>query len=215
MKSFLFPSIKLSKSNDCPDQVHSPIVIRRAQIDDVNELGDILTQSFHQPTGMTFWLYPLLKLGVCEDLRNRFRSSNPHYTCLIAEKPENKLTGEEKKIMGTVELSVRSTYYFHMRRKYVYLANLAVSKNFRRQGVATKLLLKCQQVAYSWGFENIYLHVLDNNHQAKQLYLNNGYQINQIDCNLYTWLTRRPKRLFLQKSFESQDCKLVLKNDRK
>jgi ribosomal protein S18 acetylase RimI-like enzyme len=169
-------------------------------MDDINELGDILTQSFHNPVGMTFWLYPLLKLGVCEDLRTRFRSSTPNYVCLVAIKPMNKLTGESEKIVGTVELSVRSTYYWHLRKKYTYIANLAVSHSFRRKGVAHQLLLKCEQIANSWGFENINLHVLENNHQAKQLYLKNGYKIHQIESSLSDWLTRSPRRLFLQKS---------------
>jgi ribosomal protein S18 acetylase RimI-like enzyme len=77
---------------------------------------------------------------------------------------------------------------------------LAVSHSYRCQGIATKLMLKCEQISYSWGFEEINLHVLESNEKAKKLYLKNGYKINHVDSNLYSWLTRSPRRLFLQKS---------------
>jgi ribosomal protein S18 acetylase RimI-like enzyme len=200
VNSFLSLSAKTSQSNYISRLGDFPLIIRHAKIEDVNELGNILTQSFHNPGPMTFWLYPLLKLGVCEDLRTRFRASMPNYTCLVALKPPNKLTGEEEKIVGTVELSVRTAHYWHLKKKYPYIANLAVSNSYRRKGVATKLILKCEQISYSWGFKQINLHVLEDNEKAKNLYLRNGYNINHIDSNLYSWLTRNPRRLFLQKS---------------
>lgn len=199
MNSFVSPSVKVSQSDLSVCQKDFPIIIRNAQMDDVNELGDVITQSFHKPVGMTFWLYPLLKLGVCEDLRTRFRAATPDYICLVAVKPMNNLTGEKAKIVGTVELSVRTTYYWYLRKKYPYIANLAVSDYYRRKGVATKLLLKCEQICYSWGFEDIYLHVLEDNNQAQNLYLRNGYKVDHIDSNLSSWLTRSPRRLFLHK----------------
>jgi ribosomal protein S18 acetylase RimI-like enzyme len=200
VNSFLSLSVKTFQSDCVSHQGDFPLIIRHAKMEDVNELGNILTKSFHNPVGMTFWLYPLLKLGVCEDLRARFRASTPNYTCLVAVKPANKLTGEEAKIVGTVELSVRTAYYWHLKKKYPYIANLAVSNSYRRKGVATQLIVKCEQISYSWGFKQINLHVLEDNEKAKNLYLRNGYIINHIDSNLYSWLTRSPRRLFLQKS---------------
>lgn len=201
MNSFLFPPIKNISSDFIPQQRAFSVTIRPAQMEDINQLADLLTHSFHQPLGITFWIYPLLKLGVCEDLRTRFRADNPDYICLVAEKKFTNSTKEKSEIIGTVELSIRTSYSWHLNKKYIYLANLAVKNSCRRQGIAKKLLLKCEQVAYSWGFKDIYLHVLDNNHHAKNLYFKNGYQINQVDSSLYTWLTRRPKRLFVKKSF--------------
>lgn len=200
MNSFLSLSQKRTQLEYISHQRDLPLVIRHAQMDDINELGDILTQSFHNPVGMTFWLYPLLKLGICEDLRTRFRAANPNYICLVAEKPMNQLTGEAAKIVATVELSVRHSYYWHLQKKYSYISNLAVSKSYRGQGIATKLMLKCEQISYSWGFEDINLHVLETNEKAKKLYLKNNYQINSIDSSFYSWLTRSPRRLFLKKS---------------
>lgn len=199
MNSFLSLSSKTPPFSYVPNQSDCPLVIRHAQMDDINELGDLLTQSFHSPVGIAFWLYPLLKLGVCEDLRTRFRAANPNYICLVAVQSTNPLTGEAAKIVGTVELSVRHTYYWHLQKKYPYIANLAVIHSHRRQGIASKLMLKCEQISYSWGFEDISLHVLESNQKAQKLYLKNGYKINRVDSNLYSWLTRSPKRLLLQK----------------
>jgi ribosomal protein S18 acetylase RimI-like enzyme len=59
--------------------------------------------------------------------------------------------------------------------------------------------LACEQTALDWGFPDIYLHVLENNHQARQLYLKTGYQLRQIEPSYGAWLLGRPKRLLLQK----------------
>ena len=200
MNSSLFSSIHAHELDSISTKSTYELIIRPAQLEDINKLGDVLTQSFHPRSGFIFWFYPLLKLGVCEDLRTRLRSSMPNYTCLVAIKPSNQLTAEIEQIVGTVELSVRNTYYWCSRKQYPYIANLAVTHNQRRKGVASQLLSKCEQIAYSWGFENIYLHVLENNHQAKELYFRYGYTINQVENTLSSLLTGNPRRLFLQKS---------------
>jgi ribosomal protein S18 acetylase RimI-like enzyme len=200
LNSFLFSSVHAHELGSGASKSPSELIIRPAQLEDISELGDVVTQSFHADSGLSFWFYPLLKLGVCEDLRTRFRSAMPNYTCLLAIKPANQLTGETEQIVGTVELSVRSACYWYLRKRYPYIANLAVTHNYRRKGVASRLLRKCEQIAYSWGFETIYLHVLENNHRAQKLYFCHGYTINQVESSLSSWLIRTPRRLFLQKS---------------
>ncbi|MGK7877434.1 MAG: GNAT family N-acetyltransferase [Xenococcaceae cyanobacterium] len=178
----------------------SQLVIRTAQVKDLKGLAEVLTNSFHPPQGLLYWMYPLLKLGIYEDLRNRLHSCSPHYMCLVASKPVTTIVGEGEEIVGTVEIALRSTCSWPtICSQYPYISNLAVRNSARRQGIARKLLLKCEQVALDWGFQQLYLHVLENNYQARQLYFTSGYQLHRIESSLSGWLFKRPRRLLLNK----------------
>ncbi len=178
------------------------IKIRTAQTQDLNQLAEILTDSFHPPTGIMRWVSPILRLGIYEDLRNRLRSSSEHYLCLVAVSQASTATNYDEEIAGTVEIALRSSPSWQPQvSKYAYISNLAVSHSCRRQGVAKQLLLACDHTAKEWGFQELSLHVLENNHQARQLYLKTGYKLSQIEPSYGTSkLLRRPKRLFLQKN---------------
>ena len=65
-----------------------------------------------------------------------------------------------------------------------------------------QLLEACDRVVLAWGFEDIYLHVLENNRSAEQLYAKSGYRLRDTDAGLTTWLLGQPRRLFLHKHLE-------------
>lgn len=177
----------------------SSFTIRTAQVRDLASLAEVLADSFHSRTGVMRWVYPVLRLGIYEDLRNRLRSSNPHYACLVALAVVSGVGNSCEELVGTAELALRSSSWQPYRSGYPYISNLAVSQSCRRQGVAKQLLLACEQTALDWGFREIYLHVLENNHQARQLYLKTGYQLHQVEPSYGMSLLGRPKRLFLKK----------------
>lgn len=198
--SFLTPYEPAPAGQDAVAQDTSHLTIRTAQPRDLNILAEILTDSFHPPTGSMRWAYPMLRLGIYEDLRNRLRYSVPHYACLVAVAAVSTSLGYREELAGTVELALRSTSSWQPRASvYPYISNLAVGKSCRRQGVAQQLLMTCERMSLEWGFQDLYLHVLENNHQARQLYLKAGYQQRQVESSSSTWLLRRPKRLFLHK----------------
>lgn len=184
----------------------SSAIVRTARPNDLKRVAEVLALCFHPPEGILFWMYPLFKLGVYEDLRTRARSASPHYQCLVASKQvlTSASTNEQEEILGTVEISLRCEW--PTTPHTAYISNLAVSPNCRRQGIARKLLSKCEQIAREWGFEELYLHVLEDNHVAKQLYLNSGYQLYKIEFSINSWLFRSPKRLCLiKKLMNTQD----------
>lgn len=198
--SFLTPYEPAPAGQDAVVVNASHVSIRAAQPRDLTILAEMLTDSFHPPTGIMRWAYPMLRLGIYEDLRNRLRSSVPHYACLVAVAAVSTPTGNREELAGTVELALRSTSSWQPRAAvYPYISNLAVSKSCRRQGVAQQLLLTCERMSLEWGFKDLYLHVLENNHQARQLYLKAGYEQRQVESSSSTWLLGRPKRLFLRK----------------
>jgi len=213
-----FPST--SHHQATPDS--SGFSVRVAASKDLALLADLLALSFHSGEGFVDWLYPVLRLGIYEDLKNRLRSGSEHYTCLVVEmrclvSPANSLRinsvepsiedGTDKYrsnrvecLAGTVEMALRSRLPWQIPSlDYPYLSNLAVHPEYRRQGVAQELLSNCEKTAREWGFDEIYLHVLENNHAARQLYYQAGYRLEQVDGHWSNWLLGQPRRLFLRK----------------
>lgn len=177
------------------------IQIRAAQAVDLGGIAEIITDSFHSPDGIWGWTHPLLRLGIYEDLKNRLRSNSPQqHICLVAFTAATKGGSRTDDLAGTVEMALRLNEFWQcVRPRYLYLSNLAVHSSYRRRGVAQQLLLNCERVAISWGFQDLYLHVLENNYQARQLYCKLGYKLQQVESGWGTWLMGRPKQLFLHK----------------
>ncbi|MBD2173279.1 GNAT family N-acetyltransferase [Nostoc sp. PCC 7120 = FACHB-418] len=174
-------------------QVH----IRAATPADLTSIAQIIAESFHSQNGFWGWAFPLLRLGIYEDFKHRLLSPTPHHLCLVAVETTNN--GVDR-LVGTVEVGVRfSDYWTQTGKSFPYLSNLAVHPQYRRHGVASKLLVKCEQVSQEWGFQNLYLHVLENNYQARQLYFKLGYQVHKIDSHWNSFLFRRSQHILLHK----------------
>jgi ribosomal protein S18 acetylase RimI-like enzyme len=172
--------------------------IRAVKQADLIELVDVLASSFHPQTGLNQWLFPLLRLGIYEDFRQRLRSAHsPDYSCLVAVK-----SGESySPVLGTVEVTLRPTQFLLISTNpHPYLSNLAVNEIYRRQGIAHHLLLACERIVAERGYHDLYLHVLENNQPAKQLYLKAGYRIQSAEPLWCSWLLKRPRRLLLHKT---------------
>jgi ribosomal protein S18 acetylase RimI-like enzyme len=207
-----------------------PLLVRTVRKQDLGSLADILASSFHSQDGQLGWLYPLLRAGIYEDLRTRIQNRAKNYACLVATRRVSsaELEQEEKarrslqlsssplpsaltsptddiasgdRAIGTIEISLKTPPPWqspHIR--YLYLSNLAVHLDHRRQGVAQQLLQTCDRVALDWGFQDIYLHVLESNYQARRLYLRSGYRLLRVETSIGSWLLGRSRQLFLHKS---------------
>lgn len=180
------------------------VLVRTARQQDLDRLADVLSSSFHTKEGVIGWIYPLFRMGIYEDLRNRLRTKTAHYVCLVAVKrssPEasNYSLGDEN-LVGTVEMGLRTQAFWQPRSSaYLYVSNLAVQREYRRQGVAQQLLLTCERVALDWGFQELYLHVLENNLQGRRLYHKVGYQTKYAESSLGYWFLGQPRQLLMHK----------------
>ncbi|MGD2181605.1 GNAT family N-acetyltransferase [Lusitaniella coriacea] len=205
-------------SNRVPQNI-SGMAIRGAGTEDIGRLAEVLAESFHPPVGLMYWAYPFLKLGIYEDLRLRLQAGSPHYLCLaaiipyptsfaatypaenhpvLAAAPISGSLNTSVVVAGTIEIALRSSG-IGGGVQYPYISNLAVGQCYRRRGIARKLLLSCEPTALEWGFRDIYLHVLESNEPAQQLYLTSGYQLHRIESGVGNWLLNRPRRLLLHK----------------
>ncbi|WP_024545208.1 GNAT family N-acetyltransferase [Picosynechococcus sp. NKBG15041c] len=170
--------------------------IRPATLDDARSLATVLTHSFHHHEHPWRWLTPVLRLGVYEDLCHRLKHQKEHHACFVAALQ----TGNTQEVVGSVEISVRYLDALAIApTRAPYIANLAVNPDYRRLGIARKLLARCETQGRYWNYNSVALHVLENNEAAKQLYLSCGYDIKYAERPLTAWLLRRPRRLFVQK----------------
>jgi len=178
--------------------------IQLAVMEDTKAISAVLAKSFYDFPEFANWIYPFLQFTISEDLRYRLRSHAPMYACLVAKLAIPSLADDspanaEQAIVGTAELTLRSVSFWSNEPQHPYISNLAVDKDYRRLGVGTQLLTRCEEIALDWGYSQTRLHVLDSNQSAKQLYCHKGYQIAQIESqwgNL--WFDCSP-RLLLKK----------------
>ena len=189
------------------------LTIHQASIEDTRTISSILAKSFYNFPEFAGWIYPLLQFTIGEDLRYRLRSRSPVYSCLVAKlaNPDWRKTriessvdysDSESIIVGTAEITLRSTSFWSSEPQHPYISNLAVAENYRRLGIGSQLLVRCEEIALNWGYDETRLHVLDRNDSAKQLYCHNGYQISQIEANWSSlWFDYSP-RLLLRKSIK-------------
>lgn len=171
--------------------------IRPATSGDLRDVAQIIAESFHSQNGFWGWTFPVLRLGIYEDLKHRLLSSSPHHICLVAV---NTCANSTHQLVGTVEMGVRfSDPWTQVGRSFLYLSNLAVHPEYRRHGVASQLLASCEQVSREWGFNHLYLHVLEHNYQARQLYFKLGYQVHTVESSLNIFFLRQSRQLLLHK----------------
>jgi ribosomal protein S18 acetylase RimI-like enzyme len=180
------------------------IEIRPVREEEIHRVADIITRSFHFDRGWMAWFTPLFRLGIAEDLRNRLRTRVPTSS---HNKPQQQVCSialcvdrEQSHVAGTVEVGVRTTErYRQNQHRYVYLSNLAVSRDFRRRGVAQELIKSCEQQTAEWGYTELHLHVMGDNERGRNLYHKLGYETvsSEFVWSIIPWY--RPERLFLRK----------------
>jgi ribosomal protein S18 acetylase RimI-like enzyme len=104
-------------------------------------------------------------------------------------------------IIGTVEMSRRHMGVWAFGRpQQIYLSNLAIAENCRRQGVARQLLQAAERQARDWGFRELYLHVMMDNLAARNLYQCMEYEVQSVETTLLSLVNVHAPRLLLRKS---------------
>jgi ribosomal protein S18 acetylase RimI-like enzyme len=197
LTSWFFHPLHQSSVTSASDSADSILQIRAVAPADLADVAQIIAESFHKPNGLWGWTYPIMRLGIYEDLKHRLASNAPHHLCLVAVDTSQAIDN----LVGTVELGVRFNNDADAagNKSFPYLSNLAVHPSYRRQGAASGLLMGCEQLAQEWGFKDIYLHVLENNHQARQLYFKFGYRVQKVETNWNTHFFRRARQILLHK----------------
>lgn len=194
----------LTRSDSQPE-----VLVYPASLENLDALADVLALSFHPRVGLQGLVWPVLRLGIREDIRRRLLGKNPKYCCLGA------WCNDE--LVGTLEIGMRRTSSSSQLSNFSqpsnspqpknltdkprspYIANLAVLPELRRKGIASKLLSGAEGIAATWGSDRIFLHVLETNKAAQRLYLNAGYRIQGRSATAWNYFGT-PREILLYKS---------------
>lgn len=177
------------------------IHLREATLADLPALAKLLTVGFHQYLGPSHPLYWLLHASISADLRWRLRRSRPQYVCWLAEL--EPIHGN-RQIVGVTELESRRDWPWQPASAYVF--NLTVDPLWRRQGIATALLSRCEVCTHAWGFPSLHLHVLQSNQKAQDLYEKLGYALQAVERGWDHWLLGSSPRLLLVKGLKATEA---------
>ena len=166
-------------SSFIPSPPFKSFVVREANLRDLNRVVSLRVHTF----------YPeLLLVGsfharILEKLRQRLQDG---VMCLVAVQPNNFINSNPLPaginydvILGTVEFSSSDFYNTTIERighpKKIYVMDLAVRHEARRQGIASDLLEYIESYAREHEFREIYLHVEVQNDAARMFYKKIGY----------------------------------------
>ncbi|KAK4778180.1 hypothetical protein SAY87_018367 [Trapa incisa] len=190
---------KASQVVDLFSTVSPDVFVREARLEDCWEIAETHCSSFFPeysfPLDFVLRIDRILALVVGLSVPN-----GCHRTCLVAvigSSGNETLFGiEEFRIGGfDTRLSLNKGYVagiltvdtvadFLPRRKpmrqrrtgIAYISNVAVRENFRRKGIAKRLMAKAESQARSWGCRSMALHCDLNNPGAMKLYKDQGFK---------------------------------------
>lgn len=77
--------------------------------------------------------------------------------------------------------------------KYMYLYDLKVAKDYRRQGVAYALIEKAKEIGKERGYRGLYTRGQDNNLSACEFYIESGFHIGGFDSDVYKGTSQEGK----------------------
>ncbi|MDD6647457.1 MAG: GNAT family N-acetyltransferase [Firmicutes bacterium] len=83
---------------------------------------------------------------------------------------------EDKSICGYIW----AYKYRYREENRVYINEIRVSEEYRKRGVATKLISAVEKVANEIGVQAVYIHAEGDNKKAQNLYIKEGYNIERI-----------------------------------
>ncbi|MEN9208071.1 MAG: GNAT family N-acetyltransferase [Gloeomargarita sp. GMQP_bins_120] len=172
--------------------------IRPLDLPDVGPLAALLAECFPPPLNPGGWWAGLWQRTIEQDIRQRLEREGSRILWIGAWRDGH--------LVGAVELSQRQW----LQVPYIYLANLAVSPAYRRQGIGRALLQVAEEAVQAWPQEQVYLHVMEDNQAARRLYAQLGYQVQRWEWTWRTWLGG-PRRLLLGKTVcrYNQECSAV------
>ncbi|MER2064199.1 MAG: GNAT family N-acetyltransferase [Alkalibacterium sp.] len=77
--------------------------------------------------------------------------------------------------------------------KFMYLVDLKVNRNYRKQGIARELINECRREAVERKYKGIYTVAQDNNLIACRFYLKDGFEIGGLNTHGYRYTTQEHK----------------------
>ena len=136
--------------------------IRRGLFKDLRCVADLMMDAFYSEKSIMYHYHRTLEL---DRVQNNFPYDSSKHEYYVACSPDGK-------VIGFVDIDARPSP-----RKDApprpYLSDLAVSSEWRRKGIASRLVEQCEARARSMGKSKMYLRVEQNNEAALHMYCEN------------------------------------------
>ena len=144
------------------------VLLLEASEEDLGDASVLLVTSFFGERNPTF----LAVAAHREHRRLRDHHGGANHVQLIARSPAGDA-------VGYVDCDGRPAKSPGRPRPYV--SDLAVREDYRRRGLATCLVEKCEAIVRAWDFDRVFLKVEASNAAARAMYAELGYDVASID----------------------------------
>ena len=142
--------------------------IRKCLPAEIGQASDILTEAFFKEN-TNFISYQWERLTTYLSLEGTYPKPGERHALFVA--CESK-TG---KVLGVAEIDDMPSRDRNATPR-PYMFNVAVKPQCRRKGIASALVLACENIARAWGKTHVYLKVRDNSGTAISMYEKLGYE---------------------------------------
>jgi len=158
----------------------SEFSIRDGQYGELIEVVDIIMRSFYNTTSDA-WCLQLYRMAELNRLQQGFpyadtRGQHRMFVAVSKADDTNRREGKEK-IVGFCDIDIRAPnrptqYAFNPRP---YLSDLCIDPDWRRRGVARKLIQACEEFCVKMKKNEVYIRVERSNEAGLKLYRGLGY----------------------------------------
>eukprot|EP00242_Pyramimonas_sp_CCMP2087_P009930 CAMPEP_0198202006 /NCGR_PEP_ID=MMETSP1445-20131203/5055_1 /TAXON_ID=36898 /ORGANISM="Pyramimonas sp., Strain CCMP2087" /LENGTH=261 /DNA_ID=CAMNT_0043872703 /DNA_START=287 /DNA_END=1072 /DNA_ORIENTATION=- len=142
----------------------------------------------------------------------------PGGVCLVAElSSEGDPNDVEQTLVGIVALSFtpstrEADVPIPCPDSATYLSSMAVAANQRRRGIASHLLMACEELLQAIGGVDIWLHVQMEDQSARSLYTSAGYADQATEPTSF-FFKNRPRKILMQKVLREGSNALTWANE--
>ena len=149
---------------------------------DLSQAADILTQGFYPNVNPNRFF--IEKLRTSTSLESTYPQPTTEHELFVACLNEKSRT--PGKVIAVVEIDNRPTNRPNAFRPY--MCNLAVAKDWQRQGIAQDMICLCEETVATWATKadgesslRVHLKVKEVNDPARKLYERMGYRVESND----------------------------------
>jgi len=184
-----------------------PFTLRRARPHELDLLAVLSTEAF-TPRGK-WWEVPqrvkfiLISWDLQAQLYSRFYHwrdcikefkppiTESRYALLVGAKSNGNAIGVTELCVAPNPAPPEEVDSWGLSENAPYLSNLAVDKQFRRNGVGTALVEMCEDLSVEWGHNVLFLHVEETNESAIDFYRRLGFLQATRDMSWYDRIGRQ------------------------
>eukprot|EP00568_Trieres_chinensis_P004927 CAMPEP_0183293428 /NCGR_PEP_ID=MMETSP0160_2-20130417/2116_1 /TAXON_ID=2839 ORGANISM="Odontella Sinensis, Strain Grunow 1884" /NCGR_SAMPLE_ID=MMETSP0160_2 /ASSEMBLY_ACC=CAM_ASM_000250 /LENGTH=288 /DNA_ID=CAMNT_0025454543 /DNA_START=101 /DNA_END=967 /DNA_ORIENTATION=- len=134
--------------------------VRKGKFSDLRAVADIFMDAFYEPNSIMYHYHRMLEL---DRIQNNFPYDDKWHDFFVA------CSSSSDDVVAFVDVDARPSNRRDAPPR-PYLSDLAVRKEWRRKGIATHLVVRCEEKTKEMGYDHMYLRVEQSNDAALNMY---------------------------------------------